>query len=93
MMSGPPPPMTGVSTMTPAPIPPNEPSSAFMPSSSSVPDFAAFNPAPHQGPELYPGQYSSPAPETPKVQAVHDEPVYHWYYKVSEMERNVLNPT
>ena len=85
-------PMPGVSTMTPAPVP-NEPSSAFMPSSSSVPDFGAI-PGNPQGPELYPGQYAT-APVEPPIpkKAVPDEPLYHWYYKVSEMERNVLNPT
>ena len=87
-------PMPGVSTMIPAPVP-NEPSSAFMPSSSSVPDFGAMPSNVHQaGPELYPGQYSTAPvePPIPKVD-VPDEPLYHWYFKVSEMERNVLNPT
>ena len=77
-------------TMTPTPVTTETPS-AFMSSSSSVPDFGVMRNPP---PELYPGQHSTPAPQPePSQMGTPEDPVYHWYFKVSEMERNVLNPT
>ena len=76
-------PPSSASSETPSLMMP-ESASSMMHGSSSVPDFATMNP---NAPELYPGQHSKI--EQPQIP---DEPLYHWYYKMSEKSHNVLNP-